>query len=115
MSSAGETSRARNLVSVRQRKKKQFRRGAARSITSRPDAHPAKQMTAACAVIGNWRNRSISFIALPGGKSGSTDLKAYSRSSLIAHLLLNSKSHLQQAQCRGCETAKIQTDRDHRI
>jgi hypothetical protein len=65
MSSTGEMSRARHLVSGRQRKKKQFRRGAARSITNRQDAHAEKQMTAACAVTGNWRNRSIPFIGTP--------------------------------------------------
>lgn len=67
-SSTGETSRARNLVSGRQRKKKQFRRGAARSITNRQDAQAAKQITATCAVVGNWRNRSIPFIGTPSQK-----------------------------------------------
>src|SRR5665213_1995997 len=73
MSSTGETSRARNLVSVRQRKKKQFLRGAARSITNRQDAHAAKQMAAACAVVGNSRNRSRSFIEAPVRKLNSAD------------------------------------------
>src|ERR1035437_5731513 len=73
MSSTGETSSARNLVSVRQRKKKQFLRGAARSITNRQDAHAAKQMAAACAVVGNSRNRSRSFIEAPVRKLNSAD------------------------------------------
>src|ERR1039458_2110303 len=73
MSSTGETSRARNLVSGLQRKKKQSRRGAARIITNRQDAHAAKQTTTACAAAGNWRNRSISFIGTPSQTPNSAD------------------------------------------
>jgi hypothetical protein len=47
MSSAGETSKARNLVSGCQRKKKQFRRGAAISIINRTVAQTTKQTAAA--------------------------------------------------------------------
>ncbi len=65
ISKAGETSSARSRAAGLHRKKKQSLRGAATSITSRPAAHTTKQMTAACAVIGNCINRSMSFIALP--------------------------------------------------
>src|ERR1039458_4433334 len=65
MSSTGENSSARNLVSGRQRKKKQFRRGANSSTTNKPVAETIKQRTHACAEKGNSRKRSRSFIGTP--------------------------------------------------
>src|ERR1035441_8109822 len=73
MSSAGDTSSASNLASGLKRKKKQFRRGAARRITNRQVAHATKQIAAACAAAGNWRNRSISFIGTPSQLPNSAD------------------------------------------
>src|SRR5450631_3481994 len=77
ISNVGEISSATSRDSGRQRKKKQFRRGAVKSITNRTDVHATKQTAAACAVMGNWRNRSISFIALLSGKSGSADMNTH--------------------------------------
>jgi hypothetical protein len=65
MISAGDISKTRNLFSGLHRRKKQFRRGAKRSIANRQDPHATKQMTAACAAIGNWRKMSIPSIGTP--------------------------------------------------
>src|ERR1017187_6950811 len=101
MSSTGDTSRARNLVSVRQRKKKQFRRGAARSITIRQDVHATKQMAAACAAVGNWRNRSISFIGTPSQMPNSADPIEHGMSFKVYSWAAVSGRELQRAGSRG--------------
>src|ERR1039458_5491216 len=65
MSSTGENSRKKSGLRSRQRKKKQFRRGAKRSTTNKPVAEAIKQRTHACAATGNSRNRFRSFIGTP--------------------------------------------------
>src|SRR5665213_4032163 len=100
MSSTGDTSSARNLVSGLQRKKKRFRRGAARSITIRQDVHATKQMAAACAAMGNWRNRSIPFIGTPSQTLNSADLTEHGMSIKVYSLAALGRRELQRAGSR---------------
>src|SRR5437868_5840616 len=84
MSSAGDISRARSLISGSQRKKKQSRRGAVTTTRSSPVAHAIKQTAADCAAIGSSRNNSPWFIGvlLPGsGEKSDRRIGQFERSS----------------------------------